>query len=366
MKKQVMKLAVMAALACPVMVQAASVDATVSAGLGYDTNVYRSPSSPYTDYSVTGNPVITPDEQSGFFIPLGLNATLNQKLAKSVMLKGEYDFEGTKYNGTKLENADEYDHLLRLGGEFTLKSTNLRSSHIYAGFRLQDHQQTYADRDTGEEKTTSVGAENISDQYSYTASGVELGYDYTKKQNWDLEIDYRQENRDYSTTPPNSSPQQDHTYTKLDATLGLDRGYSNVLLTYDYTDLGVTFKQNVSKALRMTYGYAITLRDDNYIGYNDYDMSEWTLGARYVMSKKMTIRGKFTAWQQDYPSAYNFDEPTQGYKSADGHTIEAWLDYARSKTQDLWLDIEFDANNNTDERYNYDRNMVMAGSSWKF
>ena len=141
---------------------------------------------------------------------------------------------------------------------------------------------------------------NISDLYSYTATGMELGYDYKQKQSWDVDVSYRQENRDFATPPPVSSPEQDHTYTKLGATFGyemgtnwraefdvakakrdydfrhahnLDGGYSTVVLTYDFTDFGITIKQDVNQKLKMSYGYATIARTDNNVGYNDYDLS---------------------------------------------------------------------------------------------
>ena len=406
MKKNILNVTVVVALACPVMVQALSVEASVSAGLGYDSNAYHSPGSPYTDYSVdtdpspavVNNPTITPVEQSGFFIPLAINASLNQSLSKGWMMKGAYDFDGSKYIDSKLDNADMYDHLLRLGGQYTLTNTNLRSSHIYAGLRMQDHQQTYADRDNGAEKTTSGTAANISDLYSYSATGLELGYDYKNKENWDVELTYRQEGRDY-TNPPSPAISQDHDYTKLAATLGIelsanlraefdaatasrdydfrhahiaDGTFSNVLLTYDYTDLGVTLKQDVGKSLKMSYGYAMTQRTDNNVGYNDYDLTEFTLGARYDFRYWLSLKGKLTAWQQDYPNAWNFDcAPTDcpaltEHRSADGTTLSVKVNVERAKTQDWWAEMEIKSNNNTDKRYAYDRNMLMAGVTWKF
>ena len=179
MKKHVLSVAVIVALACPVA-QAVSFKASVSAGLGYDSNAYHSPSSPYNDYSVDTNAItpnvqplpVTPDEQSGFFIPLEIDAALNQKLTDSWMLKGDYSFNGNKYLDSDLSNAEIYDHVLKLGGQLTITNTKTRSSHFYAGLRMADHQQTYADRDSGDEKTTSGTAQaNISDLYSYSALG---------------------------------------------------------------------------------------------------------------------------------------------------------------------------------------------------
>ena len=396
MKKYVLSVAVIVALTSPV-VQAVSVKASVSAGLGYDTNAYRSPDSPYTDYSLATPATVSPREQSGFFIPLEIDVALNHKLAGAWMLKGDYSFNGNKYLDSDLSNAEVYDHVLKLGGQFTITNTKTRSSHFYAGLRMADHQQTYADRDSGDEKTTSTSV-NIADLYSYNALGFELGYDYARENGWDYAITYRQEPRDY-TTPPLPGVEQDHDYSKLAATMGhglganwkvdfdvaistrdydfrhahiADGTFSNVLLTYDYTDLGVTLKQDVNKKLKMSYGYAMTRRTDNNVGYNDYDLTEFTLAARYAFRSWMSLKGKLTAWQQDYPNAWNFDcDPTAcpaltEHKSADGTTLSAKLNVERSKTQDWWVEMEVKSNNNTDTRYDYDRNLLMAGVSWKF
>jgi hypothetical protein len=373
-------------------IHAASFKASLGAGLGYDSNAFRSPGSSYTDYSAAGNPVVNPNEQSGFFIPLEIDASLNNKLTDKLMFKGDYSFNGDKYLGSDLNNADVYDHVLKLGGQFTITNTQTRSSHVYAGLRYADHQQTYADRDTGDQKTTSNGTTNISDLYSYAAMGVELSYDYKQEKSWELDLSYRQEPRDY-TTPLSPGVEQDHDYSKLAATIGhglgdnwkvefdmaqssrdydfrhahdADGTFSTVLLTYDYTDLGVTLKQEVSNKLKMSYGYAQTQRTDNNVGYNDYDLTEFTLGARYDMRDWLTFKGKLAVWNQDYPNAYNFDLPAQGAKSADGTTLTLKGNIERSKTQDWWAEMEVSTNNNSDPRYDYARNTLMAGVTWKF
>ncbi len=396
MNKHVLSVAVIVALASPV-VQAVSVNASVSAGLGYDTNAFRSPDSAYTDYSLATPAIVSPEEQSGFFIPLEIDAGLNHKLAGSWMLKGDYSFNGNKYIDSDLSNAEIYDHVLKLGGQFTITNTKTRSSHFYAGLLMADHQQTYADRDSGDEKTTSTLV-NIADLYSYTALGFELGYDYARENGWDFAITYRQEPRGY-TTPPSPGVEQDHDYSKLAATIGhglgdnwkmefdvatstrdydfrhahiADGSFSNILLTYDYADLGVTLKQDVNKKLKMSYGYAMTQRTDNNVGYNDYDLTEFTLAARYEFRSWMSLKGKLAVWQQDYPNAWNFDcDPATcpaltEHKTADGTTLSAKLNVERSKTQDWWVEMEVKSNNNTDTRYDYDRNMLMAGVTWKF
>ena len=401
MKNNILNVTVVVALACPVMVQALSADISIDAGLAYDSNAYRTPADSYVDYFAdpTGATTQPTNVQSGFFVPLALQSSVRQKLNDSLKLMAEYNYDTRLYLDSALENAEETDQLLKLGAQYTLFYTTQRSSHVYVGYRMPVHKQTYYDRDTGSKRIVGAAQDEIADAYSYSANGFELSYDYQDQNGWQFDVSYKSENRDYDK--PVTGSEYDYTYARFDASAGYkistnwditydfalySRDYdlrhardlngvlnstTQPLLTYGYTDYGLTLQQQISKNLKLKYAYSGSQREDEYVGYNDYDMNEFMLGGRYRFSDKLALNAEVAFWQQDYPNAWNFDrDPTQipltDHKTADGTRIEGNLKYKYSTMQDWWLNMEMRTNNNSDPRYDYDRMIVMAGSSWKF
>ena len=374
-----------------------------SIALGYDSNAYRAPSADYVDFfaDTTGNTTVTPDVQSGFYVPLTLDLTYDKKLNKQWQLIGDYNFDGNFYLDEKLSNADQTSHKAKLGVRYKLINFKKRRSSIYAGAIIGDRNRTYYDRDTGLKKTTGVALDDVSDLYSYSTQGFELIYDYWKKRDYDFYLRYRSEQRDHNSVP--NASEYDNQYSRFGAgfdyrfssafRFGLDYAHyiydydfrharnlsgqlfgSHPLLQYDYNKTNIVLKHRLSNTLSLKYGYVITTREDNFVGYNDYDKDELSITLRYRPNDQYLLRAKLSSNERNYPRAWNFDRDPGLYpaitdtahKSSDSTNLLISTDYRLTDETTLFCDIEMEVNSNSDPRYDYDRNRIFAGASWVF
>ena len=371
----------------------------VSAGLGFDSNAYRAPSENYVDYfaDTTGNTLVIPDVQSGFFIPLDFSALYDKKLDKKWRLIGEYDLDTRTYLDSELSNADEQSHTARLGTKYKIHNFNIRKSAVYAGLLLKNREREYYDRDTGLKKTTGASDDIVADKYNYSSTGFELRYDYWRKLNWDLELGLTLEERDYEPVPTGS--EYDNTYSRFDLEydyrfnktyrLGFDyarysydydeRSARNLsgqlfasqpLLEYEYNSSEVTLKHRVNKQFLLKYSFQQISRKDKYLGYNDYDQTALSASLRYKPSDNIVFRAKVTVKDREYPNAWDFDRDPAlfaaitgtEHKSADGVLFKTSLDYQINEQLELFGEFEYRDENNTDGRYDYERSIIMVGA----
>lgn len=396
--KNVIKTILFGLSLAPFIVQADIFDARFSAAIGFDSNAYRAPSDDYVDFyaDTTGSTTVSPDVQSGFFIPLSLDLSYDKKLDKEWRLITQYNFDGKTYLDNDLSNADQYSHKASIGAKYKIHNFKTRKSSIYAGAIMTDRQRTYYDRDTGLEKTTSTALDDVSDLYSYRSQGFEIVYDYWKKKDWSFNAQYRMEERDHASVPAGS--EYDNDYTRLDlgfnyrinktfrtavdySAYSYDYSFrharnlsgqlysSHPLLEYDYQKILLSLQHRLSSVLNLKYSYEMRNREDNYLGYNDYDMTTLALSLRYHPNDQYLLRAKISSEQRDYPNAWNFDRDPSLYpaitnsqhKSSDGTVLAFSADYQWDDKITLFGDIELSKNNNTDPRYDYDRNQLVVG-----
>ena len=143
-------------------------------GIGFDSNVYRSPSDPYRDYAKTIPPTVTPNVQSGFFVPLEGDIKYQGRHGKDrIGFVAHLSLDADIYPGSKIENANKISLALWTGAEILLGRGGRKNNTLSVLPYLKQHQQTYVDRDDGLEKTTTVTGTDISNRYSYIARGLE-------------------------------------------------------------------------------------------------------------------------------------------------------------------------------------------------
>ncbi len=376
----------------PPAVEKNNVAFSVSAGLGYDSNVYLSPSAPYVDYAaipIGSNPTIAPNVQSGFFVPLEMKFGVKGLPSRNIRLLGAADFDGHLFLDSDFNNADVYNADVKAGAEFIVGRKGKIENSIYTGIFTGLHKQVYFDRDTGIDKTTSGGTD-VSARYSYTSTGAEVEYKH-RTGRFDYGVDGKYAQINYED--PVVVSQLDHTYYKAGGEFGVsiasqtklgfsyhhtvrdysDRHsrdalgvYSNVnpLLMYSYDDFGVTLRQRLSTGLVIYIDYKNTQRIDDYVAYNDYSQDSYE--ARLLYS-----RGRFSGrlavehWTRDYPNAFAFDSATLGVrKTYDGDKMAFKMEWQQTKHISLWSEVLYRVQNSTDLRYDYDRNQVMVGASW--
>lgn len=358
---------------------------SVEAGLGYDSNVFLTPDNAYVDLAQAGSPTVTPDKQAGFFIPLGIDAEYLRPLGKGTRLLSDFSFDGHIYE-PGVDNANLYDGEFRLGPEFQLS----QDSALYAGIILGYHKEIYYDRDDGLNKVS--GAADISDKYSYNNAGVEASYknDLGK---FGYEVFASLEKRDYED--PVVVSQYDHDYLnlggkvdyKLAASTKVSAGYrysvrdyndrkardlngniltANPQLEYTYHTIDLTLRQRVSKDLVAYVDYTRQERKDEFVGYNDYSQNRYKVRAIYTPTEELRLRVAASYWDREYDRAFAFDDPAGGKKDYSGITFDAGAEYGYSKQVSFWADLNYDSQDTTDKRYEYDRSQISAGAKYEF
>lgn len=374
-----------------------------SAGLAFDSNAYRAPSANYIDYfaDTTGNTVVIPDVQSGFFVPLEFKALYDKKLNKKWRLIGKYDLDTRTYLDSNLSNADELSHIGRLGTKYKIHNFNIRKSTVYGGLLLKDHKRDYYDRDTGLKKVTGVNDDVVADKYNYSSQGFELKYDYWRKLKWNLKLGLMMEQRNYD--PVVTGSEYDNSYSRFDFEydyrlnksfrLAFDYAFysydydersarnlsgqlflTQPLLEYDYNISEISLMHRINRQLSLKYAYQQISRKDSYVGYNDYDQTSLSAVLRYKASDKMVFRAEVSVKERDYSNAWDFDrDPSRfvaitntKHRSADSVLFKTKLNYQQNEQLNLFAEIEYRDENDTDGRYDYDRSIIMLGAKRDF
>lgn len=366
-----------------------------SVGLGYNSNIYRAPSDAYIDYAPATEVTVDPVTHSGVFVPLSLEADYQKELTGKNNFLANYRFSGELYVDSDFRNADETSHTIKIGDEFVLNSKGRLAESLYGGLILVKKEDEYTERDTGLDKV-SVGDVNISDRYKYKANGIELKYD-NKVSDIKYGFDYKMINRDFVDAIAIS--QLDHTYTLIsgDVKIPINKlskikfKYSHYVYDYDdrpsrtvdgrayssnppvkyvYNKLLISYLYKFSRKMKTFFDYSYTKRDDEYVGYNDYNRNKIKIRVLYDYSKKLDLKATVTYWDREYPNAYAFDRKVPGKneeaKSYDGTKLELEGTYHSSQNRDYWVNFQWYDENTTDLRYQYERVKIITGVSWEY
>jgi len=372
----------------PTVSSGASIPWNLETGLGYDSNPYHTPSSSYIDYAQTGNPLINPNRQSGFFIPLKAEVLLSDENTPGSEFNSEYKLNLTKYLDSDLGNADEYSHRFIIGKTLNRKSAVMNNSdNLYTEFEFGINRQTYFDRDDGLPKTTTGGS-NISDRYNYLSYGLSIDYD-SKTGAIPYTLTAGVEQLDYDD--PVGTTQLDHSRinlgidseTRLSASSKFKYGYSYSIrnytsrhardaagvistqtLDYDYHQVDLTLRNRFNDRLVVYFDYKLKLRYDGYVGYNDSTTNSFKIRNIYKTANTRT-RLVLTYYTIDYANAFNFEDATQGDKSSDALKLNLKSEFAYAGYQ-LWTAVELRDKNSTDPRYQYDRYQASLGITMEF
>ena len=364
---------------------------SIETGLGYETNAFHAPDHDYADYYAdpTGLTIVAPEEQAGFFIPLKVKTEMTNAMSKATDLVASYRFSGYIYPDSALNDANSTDHEVNLGAETVLGKKG-KKGKAYAGIFVRSHDKVYVDRDTGTPKDSSLGLD-VSNRYSYQSFGVEGKYERKLSRANTVGVEATYESLDYDK--PDAWSEYDHTYTMLGAywehdlakrtklTLGVTsktRDYEfrssydingalvGPQLVYSYMGYDVTLRHRFNDNTVAYFDYEVVQRSDNNVGYNDMDQSKVKLRLVHDLNETMRLRARVGFTDRDYANAYNFEDPTQGSKSASGVDVQLRGEYSRSDNKLYYVELEQNSRDNTDDRYQYNNTVLMMGAKWEF
>ncbi len=365
-------------------------EARFSAGFGYDSNAYRSPDSPYTDYSLEPPVDVDPVEQSGSYVPVRIRAAYFNPLSDRSTLVAAYRHWGDYYTDSELGNADETDHRLTLGVEHALGDGQSSSREFsYAAF-IRSHGETNFDRDDGLERFDD--GVSIADRFDYTGVGMEAEYK-NRFGRVRYEIDASYSIRDYDDVATASSYDLSdywlHGAIKipLARSTRLEVGYeyrvrdfddrrardangdsssANPTLEYQYGifDLGV--RHRMSDSLVVELIYSRTNRDDQFVGYNDYTKDKVSFEATFEFSENFAAQLEVDYRDQQYDNAYAFNNPSQPSKEYQELQFGVSALYRVTDQLSLRADVEQEDVDSSDQRGAYDRLRASLSVSWEF
>ena len=279
-------------------------------GFGTDDNVFRSPGQPYVDFADPALPLVTPEVQSGSFVPYRAGMKYQINSYKFEGFYGAYRVEGNYYNDREQSDADEFSQELRFGNEY-FREEDTRKREVYSALRISQHDKTYYDPDTGQPR--SVNGVDIGDRMNYKRYGPDIRF----RQTWNrFALGFVGKGYLYDFENVEVVPSYDHEYFLVglhtqykftDTSLlrltveKFSRRYSdrpsfeldgsqpvgNTPLRYDYIGVSLLARQRLLRNLWFGFEYERVDREDRHVGYNNYirDHYEvelsWSPGARF-------------------------------------------------------------------------------------
>ncbi len=365
-----------------------SLDARVS--FGTDSNPFRAPAEAYVDYADPDEPVITPIEQSGAFMPVNLGARYQVNPYDHEGFFGAYRMDGRYYQDKELENANEYLHEVSFGSEYRRRNEDRgRERRLYTAFRIGQRDQVYFDPVDGGGRI--VNDADISDRFSYVRYGPELSYRQFHER-MGFGIRGRAEIWNYSAVE--EVPEYDHEFFLLSAygqfkisptsmlrltATGHSRQFNdrlardedgsididNDLLNYDFLEARVTALQRIGGKFWFSVDYERRQREDGFVGYADYTRDSYGaefrvgLGARF----DLTAAGYYRLY--DFPNAFAFNNPEQGVKTLESLDIDVTASYRMTRSLFLVLEAAMRERTSTDSRIEYERSQFVLGVHWR-
>lgn len=380
---------------------AQNVEWSIETGLGYESNVFHAPDHNYSDTALPstrpGGVSVTPVENDGLFMPLGVQVEMRNKINKRSDLLTKIGLDTKVMLDSDLSDANSTDTEFEIGYEriFTKKYKGKKRRKIgtaFIGGFISTHNQVYVDKDTGLPKNDTTGA-SLSDKYTFQSVGVKGEYE-RKVRKMKYMAGFVIEDLNYDT--PEAGAEYDHTLNKV--ILGAARKFSkstnlsikyshsvrdyakryardatgtyssrfNDLLEYTYNSIDMTLGQNIGNKLKLYLDLDFSTRKDAFEGYNDYSKTDIAIRARYKYSDATKIRAKVESSSTDYDTAFNFDDDTRGIKENVGFDLDLKLEHEWSKNKLYYIELNHTDRESTDDRYDYTNDVVMIGAKWKY
>ena len=359
-------------------------------GFGNDSNVFRSPSEPYIDFSDPTQPLVTPEVQSGSFIPYKAGFKYMVNSYKFEGFYGAYRVEGSYYQDREQSDADRTSHELRVGNEYVRKDEEKgRKREVYSAFRISQHDETYFDPDDGLPR--SINGVDIGDRMNYMRYGPDIRFRQSFKS---LGFGFVGKGYLYDFENVEVVPSYDHEYFLVGVHTQYKFGNSSLLrltaekfsrrysdrpsfeldgtqpvgnpaVRYDYLGLSLLARQRITRSMWFGFEYERVDREDRHLGYNNYKRDHyeinysWSPGARFDFD----ISGYYRNYI--YENAFAFHEPAQPRKTLETARVDVALTYRITRNLSLMLEGRLDDFVSNDTRIEYDRARYSLGLHWR-
>jgi tetratricopeptide (TPR) repeat protein len=362
---------------------------TAAARVGQDDNVYRTPADAYVDLADPAQPLVTPVPQSASFMPVELRAAyVLQNEAGDTDFLFRYDVDGDFY-GTEFANATQVEQTFSMGADIVLGERERRRRTVDTAFFVRSHRETNFDPDDG--LAREINGEDISDRFSYSASGVQGEFAQTLGR-WGWGLDMRFERREYDRTTPVANFDHDYFSTRVDVDYDFSdvmklrvgllkyrrvyddrpaRDLTGALLTtnpaqqYDYSgvELGVTRK--LGRAIELGADYLRLQRIDGFLGYYDYTQDVLRARVTFRPLSRFELSLAAVARTYDYPRAFAFNVAAGGARELDEMGAELQAEYRLTRHLALRAELNTLDVTSTDARAAYLRTQAMLGVEWR-
>lgn len=358
-----------------------------SVGAGVDSNVFRSPSQPYVDLSNPNRPLIVPEVQEGFFIPVRISAKYSVQSFEHESFFGAYRFGGRFYQDSALTNGNEYLHQLSFGSEYSRREEG-RSRRIYSAFTVAQHDEVFFDRDTGAGRT--VNATDIEDRFNYLRYGPEFLFrqSYNK-----LAFGARGKAQIWNYDNTREVPEYDHEYFLL----GLNAQYrfmpssllrvtadvskrkfgerpsfeldgsqplGNKPVEYNYIALGITIRQRVTRSLWFSLDYIRTDQNDLHVGYNNLVRDSYGTELHWRIGNRFDFEASAVYQIYDYANAFAFQNPVAGRKKLERGLGRGVARFYLTPHLTLLAEYRYEDVRSNDARIAYDRSRFGLSLRW--
>ncbi len=365
-------------------------DLRARVSFGTDTNPFRSPTEPYVDFADPAQPLVTPVERSGAFMPVALGAKYRINAFDYEGFFGAYRLVGRYYQDEELENANEFFHELSFGSEFERDNEETgRETKLYSAFTIAQHDEVYYDPDDGDIR--SIGGVDIDDRMNYVRYGPELRL----RRAWNqLAVGFEATGQLWNYDDTEVVPEYDHEYFLFDGymqyrftstsllrltaakssrrfgdrpsfNLNGQQLITNDDLRYDYLDLGVVARQRITDNLWFGVEYERRERTDRFEGYNDYVRNSYGFELSWDIGRRFDFRAKAFYRLYDYPNAFAFHDPALPQKTQE--VADARVTASYRMTRNLFLDLRADYRDqvSNDGRIAYERSQLILGVRWE-
>ena len=367
-------------------------DLTAYVGYGSDDNVYRTPSANYLDFSDPAVPLVTPEVQSGGFIPVDISVkySINSYILESFY--AAYRMTGRLYQDEEIENADEFSHEISFGSSY-LKQTEDRTRRVFSAFTFAQHEETYFDPDDGTEREVDLitGPVLIGDRFNYKRYGPEFAWVQAFRK---FALGMRVKGQLWNYDNAQAVPEYDHEYFVFGAHAQYSFTETNLLrltvdkysrrfsdrpsfdlngdqfatapdVRYDYLGIGLTARQRITPNMWFGFNLERTERTDRYQGYYDYTLDQVGFDFSWAPTNRFKLKLKTHYRNYDYPNSFAYNNPVAGIRSLETVFGNIEAEYRITPRLSVNVEAEFRESSSTDARIQYDRTWYSLGFTWR-